>query len=214
MGAVLAIFSGPYAVLARWAVIGILVAAVGVWSYMNGVSRESDRRDAADLAAQKLEHEGHTRAVAYGVEQARKAQANQATADDYQQKWKEMRNAVKRSGTPFAVADGCTAPPGPVAAGSGLKDPAGPVRLRLTWEFVGLWDSVYTDGDGQPLFGDTVRVEKAAAGPGAASPYGPDDILDRHEVNAARWDNCRRQLRALIGTIDGLERDWNVRHAR
>lgn len=214
MGAALSIFSGPYAVLARWAVIAFLVAAFGGWSYTKGVDRESDRRDALELKQAKIEHDGHAKAVAYGVEQARKAQVNQAAADEYQQKWKEQRNAAKRSGTPLAVVDGCTAGAGSATAGSGLKDPVGPVRLRLTWEFVSLWDSAYTGSDGQPLFGDTARTEKTAAGPGAASPYTADDVLDRHEVNTARWDTCRRQLRALVETIDGLERDWNVRHAR
>ena len=207
----LTLFAGPMGLLYKWLVIGLLLAAFGAWSYTKGVSRESDRRDAAELAAVKQEHEDHARAMAYGVDQAKKAQAAQAAADDYQQRWKEARNAAKRTGTPLAVADCGAAAPVTAAAGSGLKDPAGPVRLRLTWEFVSLWDQAYTASDGQPLFGDTARAEKAAAGSGAASPYGPDELLDTHQVNAGRWDTCRRQLRALVDTIDGLERKWNER---
>jgi hypothetical protein len=152
--------------------------------------------------------------VAYGVEQARKVQANETAADVYQQKWKEARNGAKRTGTPLAVADCGAAAPGPVTAGSGLKGPDSGIHLRLTWELVGLWDSAYTAGDGQPLFGDTAGPEKAAAGPGSPSPYTLDDLVDLHGENAKRWDICRRDFRALIETIDGLERDWNVRHAR
>lgn len=36
MGAALAIFSGPYAILARWAVIGILAAAIGAFGWIKG----------------------------------------------------------------------------------------------------------------------------------------------------------------------------------
>ena len=36
MGAVLGIFAGPYAIFARWAVIGLLVAAVAVFAWFKG----------------------------------------------------------------------------------------------------------------------------------------------------------------------------------
>lgn len=215
----LAIFTGPYALLAKWGLIALLIVAFGGWSYTKGVSRESDRRDAIELEAVKKEQESHTRMVAYGVEQARAAQASSKAADDYRLKWKEARNASKREGTPLAVGDcnpvdaGATAVP-PAAGGSGPVGRRGAVTLRLTWEFVGLWDAVYTADDGKPLFGDTARAEKGSAGPGAPSPYGPDEILDTHEANAARFDACRRQLRALNATIDGLQDKWDKEHGR
>ena len=211
----LALFAGPYGLMAKWGVIALLLASFGAWSYTKGVDRESDRRDAIELKQVALEHEGHAMAVAFGVAQAKKAQANQAAAENYQQKWKEARDASKRSGTPLATCDADPAPAGEVASAPGLKVPAPApgVRLRLTWAFVRLWDSVYTDSAGQPIFSDSARAESGSAGPGAASPYSADDLLDRHGENAKRWDACRRQLRALNATIDRLERDWNVTHA-
>lgn len=208
----LAIFTGPMGMVYKWIAIGLMLAAFGGWSYMKGVSRESDRRDANELKQQKIEREAHARAVAFGSEQVKKARAAQAVADDYQQRWKEALNAARRNKTPLAVAD---CPAADSKPGSGLTGPApGPLRLRLTWEFVGLLDSAYTDSAGQSLYGDTARAEKAAAGPGSASPYTLDDLADLHGINAPRWDACRRQLRALVETIDGLERQWDERHAK
>ncbi len=213
----LAIFTGPYALLAKWGLIALLVVAFGGWSYTKGVSRESDRRDAIELQAVKKEQESHARMVAYGVGQARAAQLADKTAEDYRSKWKEARDAIKRKGTPLAVGDcnpvdaGAAAIPS-ATGGSGLVARRGAVNLRLTWEFVGLWDAVYTASDGKPVFGDTTGIEKGSAGPGAPSPYGPDEILDNHEANAARFDACRRQLRALNATIDGLQGKWDKEH--
>lgn len=211
-GMVTSLFDGPYALLAKWIVIALLLASFGAWSYTKGIHREADRRDALELKQAKIDAEDYAALTSYGVIKAREADANQAEADKYHQNWKEARDAAKRAGTPLAVADCSAAAPVAAAAGSGLKDPAPGLRLRLTWEFVGLWDSAYTASDGKPLFGDTARAEKAAAGPGAASPYGPDELLDRHEANVAKYDACRRQLGALVKTIDGLEQQWAEQH--
>lgn len=206
------VFAGPYGLLAKWAVIALLAAALFGKGYMAGIERESDRRDAIELKQVNIEHESYAKAAAYGVEQAKRARAADARADEYHQNWKEARDAARRAGTPLAVEDCGAAVSGPAPAGSGLANPAVPLRLRLTWELVGLWDSAYTASDGQPVFGDTAGTEKAAAGSGAASPYTVDDLLDLHGENAKRWDICRRQLTALIQTIDGLERKWNEQH--
>lgn len=210
----LTIFAGPMGMVYKWLVIVALIAAFGAWSYTKGISRESDRRDALELKQVQAEHDNHAKLAAYGALQARRAQLNQAAAEDYQQKWKEARNASKRSGTPLAVTDCPAASPKPDAAGNGLARPSAPIALRLTWEFVSLWDSAYTASDGQPLYGDTARTEKAAAGAGAASPYSLDDLTDNHGENVKRWDTCRRQLRALVDTISGLERKWGEQHLR
>lgn len=211
----LAIFEGPYALLAKWGIILLLVLSFGAWSYTEGVQRESDRRDAADLKLVKRDQLAMEKLREFGAGQAKSVQVWQAAAENYRQAWKEKRDAAKRSGTPLAVADCGPAPAGQISApaGGGLVVPRGAVALRLTWEFVGLYDSAWTASDGKPLFGDTARAEKGSAGPGAASPYGPDEILDNHEINSARFDACRRQLRALNATIDGLEVRWAKDHA-
>lgn len=205
----LALFAGPMGLVYKWLVFAALLAAFGLWSYTKGVNRESDRRDAAELAAVQQERESHARMVAYGVMKAKEAQAAEVKADQHHQNWKEARNEIRRNKIPLAVADCSAADPVPPAAGSGLANPGAGPRLRLTWDFVGLYDSVHTDSSGQPIFGDTARTEKGSSGPGAPSPYTADDIIDNHGENAARWNACRRQLRALITTINGLERQWN-----
>lgn len=210
----LAIFAGPMGMVYKWIVIVALATAAMGWAYTKGISRESDRRDSLELKQVKIEAQHYAALTAYGAEQARKAQAAEVKANEYHQNWKEARDASKRSGTPLAVADCPAADPKPNAAGSGLTNPAGPVRLRLTWELVGLWDSAYSNGDGESVFGDSARTEKAAAGAGAASPYTLDDLTDNHGENVKRWDACRRQLRKLVNTIDGLEQQWNAQHAR
>ena len=186
-------------------VLGIV--ALGMLSGIGYKVRESGK-DAVRLewktANEKADAEQKKR-LAAADKTAKQSAADLAAAQQkgrvYEAKWKAERSKVPDSrlascsGGPTASAPGGAAPALPPDSG---------VRLRLSYEFVRLYDHAWTGADGQPVF----RHPATAAGAGASAAPGPGEVLDIHQVNAQRCSEDRRALNALRAQIQRLEKGW------
>ena len=206
----LSVFTGPYAVLAKWAVIAALLAAFGGWCYTHGVSREADRRDAQELAAVNAGIERHLAAVKTGQAAVKTEQAAAARAKQHARTLQEQINATPNdqlAGCPNATPDDTK--PGPTTA-----SPAGPSGspggVLFSARFVRLWDAAWTGADGQPVFGDSAGAAAAPSSADSARP-GVDAkaVLSNQTGNAQSCSDDRRRLNRLIDLIEQLERDWD-----
>lgn len=153
-------------------------------------------------------------AVAVALAEAERGKLDlEARAGQAERRWREADRESKRKGTALATCEsgnperagplgadrGAAEASGPAAPGSGDPAPAAAPRVRLTWEFVHLYDTAWTGLDGKPL------PEAAAWDPGAelasASPYTPGDVIDVHGENSRACSRDRRELAALIARI-------------
>jgi hypothetical protein len=139
----------------------------------------------------------------------------QTTADVNYAKWQQEIRDARRNGTQLAVCQTRTPKPaGPIRAGTGDSSlpaaveapgadpvPAGPV---LTWGGVRLYDGAWTGEGGQPVFGPAAGPA-AAAGPGAASPYGIDELIAVHGENAKRCSADRLNYASLRARVAAAE---------
>lgn len=199
--------------------IGVGVLAAVIWGIHHAgyVSGEADKQAEWNAANARAQKQADTLRVAQQAllrEESRQRQAAEASALDYQTKWKEAKNEAKRSKRPLALTDCGSSKPAADATDVALDrgDRADPVRLSLTWEFVSLHDSAWTGASGQPLFGDRAGILAQAGGPDPSerSPYGLDELLDVHQGNAVRFDACRRDFNRLIDVVERLRAQWDV----
>ena len=145
--------------------------------------------------------------------EARKAVAAQQLAErqakDYEAKWRNARNSLRN--VPLAVSD-CSRTPTINAAGPVAIQPstppseapsgAGGLGLRLTYSFIGLWDSAWSGAGGEPLWPNP--GESAERPLAAGSPVTLEGVLENHATNASRCSENSRQLAALIALIRRL----------
>ena len=167
---------------------------------------EANRQAEAEATRLRLEREAEARkAVAAQQLVERKAR-------DYETKWRNARNTLRN--VPLAVSD-CSRTPTINAAGPVAIQPstppseapsgAGGLGLRLTYAFVGLWDSAWTGAGGEPLWPNP--GESAERPLAAGSPVTLEGVLENHATNASRCSENSRQLAALIALIRRLRVD-------
>lgn len=133
---------------------------------------------------------------------AKSLQSANARAVDAEEQLRREREANRN--VPAATVEGCGAPG--VDAGPGAR----PV-IHLNWGWVLDYDAAWTGAAGESLFGDRPKPAGAAAGAGAASPYGLDELAGVHADNAAKCSRIRRQLNELLDTLDALELQEDAR---
>ncbi len=161
--------------LLPWAGVAVLAAALG--GFFFGLDVQEDRHQAAVLVQERAMHESYVRKVGEYRAHAQHVakELNDATT-------KRQSDAVafraelaraKAGAVPLAVCN-------PVGTG-----------VRLTGDFVGLWDRAYEIGR-VPGTGDPARADASAARP---DPVEPADVLANHADNAEAWAECRSSLR-------------------
>ena len=200
-------------VYALLAVAGLaMISALAYRTYQAGADSvkiqwaEANRMAEAEATRIQLEREA----------EARKAVAAQQLAErkarDYETKWRNARNTLRN--VPLAVSD-CSRTPTINAAGPVAIQPstppseapsgAGGLGLRLTYSFIGLWDSAWSGAGGEPLWPNP--GESAERPLAAGSPVTLEGVLENHATNASRCSENSRQLAALIALIRRLRVD-------
>lgn len=171
------------------------------WETAAGVAKGSAQTqkkwDDANKAAQDEADRDRLAREAEARQHAKDLLAANARADDNDTKWRRDRAANRKPLATFECPPG-PAPEGrvqPVLADTGA-DSGGGVRLRLSDDFLRLYDRAWTGQEGQPIYGDPGGV---AAAPGPA--VGLDAVLDTHQANAAGCSKDRRQMNKLIDLI-------------
>lgn len=204
---------------------GALVAALaGLYYAVDSRGYQRAKAEWATANAQaSIEQLERERAVSVALAEAdTKRQAAQDKASDYNAKWQEARRELNRKGTALAV---CNAKPvarelGVVVAG-GKEEPAvadGPAGdpggsgISFTWDFVLLYDAAWTGQSGESLFPPAAGYSQATDA-GAASPYGPGEVLDVHFQNAEACSADRRELWTLMDRIEKATKAWDKANA-
>jgi hypothetical protein len=192
---------------------------------------DKDKERAAELERQK--HAALGRALL--AEENRRLAAEEA-ADRNDAKWKEARRDASRKHAALASCEASTGPAEPPRALAGAAGPVGPVEpagnggevggpapaaarapaggtgIRLHWRFVGLFDSVYTGLDGQPLSRAAVELAAGAPGAEAPSPYGLGELLEVHGDNARGLSKCRRDIASVRTKVEKAVAAWDAKH--
>jgi hypothetical protein len=177
---------------------------------------EANRKEAAKEAERKA---GEQKILAEEKEKRKDAEQQAAQAD---LNWKEAVDAARKADRKLAGVvcpspRGAAKPPVPSAPGKPGAPPTAPPLLvdggdvRFTWEFVGLYDSIWTDREGKPVFGNPQGILKGAgqADSAAFAPYGPQEVIEAHGKNAVRCSSIERLYNSLLDTIQRLEKDWD-----
>ncbi len=184
-----------------------LIAAVAGWGYVKGVNAELARHEATERKAAQVREESLHRALEHGAKAAREYAQYRTQAEEKQRDLAEqIRRAPKRALYHVACADRPAAPDRGLPArpdtqtAMHTQTPAAPAAddppdVRVTWEFVGLWDA--------PGGAGAVPADPggAAHAPGDLSPFGPRDLLANHTDNAAACELDRERQRRLIAFI-------------
>lgn len=203
----------------------LALAGVLIWTgshfYQSGRSSMkaewTQANAAAQLAADRLRADNEMAIRQLGATASDAATA----ARDYQQRWKDARDEGQRKNRPLAAVSCPRAHPAAGSAQANVDpgqrfegDRVAAVDVQLTWEFVGLHDSAWTGGSGQPLFGDPAGILAAAGGPDPAASSGLDltALIETHRTNAQHFDACRRDFKRLIGAVDDLRDRWDRAH--
>jgi hypothetical protein len=203
-GALLAVLAGLYWGIERH---GYARGAAAVQLKWEAANREA--------AAEQREREKAVSKALTDADTVR--QAAQDRASDYNVKWQEVKRELQRKNTRLAVQRdqaGVSATGKPEApAVDAAPDVGAGVGIRVTWGFVQLYDSAWTGTGGEPVF-PIAAGYSPTAGPGAASPYGPADIVEVHGENAQRCSADREELRALMARIRMAEEAWDSRRGQ
>lgn len=206
--------------------VGALVGALSglYWmverhGYQRGMAVKQGEWDRASAKArdEQLERE---KAVSVALAEAdTKRQAAQDKASNYYARWQEAKRESQRSGAALAVCGEARAMAGMdgslVAGGGEAPAPAGAAAdaagggIRFTHEFVRLYDGAWASEAGESVF-DPDAWYSQPAGAGAASPYGPEDVLEVHGENARRCSEDRQEFRALMQRIRDAEQAWEA----
>lgn len=128
-------------------------------------------KEKADHLADAIKEQDRLKGIAQDIGQAlgKEAQARAGERVTWERRLKDAKNRL-------------------VNCGNGLSPPADSVRL--TGEYVSLWNSALYRGAKPPT--DSPRVDDAAGSAGAA----PADSLENLSENAERWAKCRATLSA------------------
>lgn len=170
----------PYRILA---LVLLLLAGIG-FGYVQGLSREGDRRDAQTLQQQRDAENAFQSALDNGKRHARKAAEWRSAARIYYRKWKE-RLAHEDDQQLIVNTQRIDTAPGRVSATYSVS------RLSATW--VGLYNAAWL-----PEFadqGDTGGAAYALVEAGSATPR---EVLDNVQVNAELCGEDRKRLDELI----------------
>lgn len=195
-----------YGILAL-AVMGAL-GGIAHGIYKAGVNAEKAQQAVRDKRAAEQERKARLAREADASDATKELLASQDRARDADARWRAARAAAGRK--PVAVGS-CSGSPGIPdrpdvgASGSvlsqlGAEDPP----IRFTPIGLGLWDSAWTGGQGQPIFGDPGDIASGAAKTAAPLPS-LDAALDNHAENAQRCSENARQLSSLIGLVRKLQ---------
>jgi hypothetical protein len=166
----------PYRILA----LMLLLLAGIAFGYVQGISRESDRRDSQDAQKERADHKAFMDALANGKTHAANALEWQRKSRIYYLNWKESLN--NETDTNLAY---CKPSQGGVHA----------ALLSGTW--VGLYNAAWLpelDAQGHPG-GAAAEVTEA----GTATPR---EVLDNVAINAASCGEDRKRLDELIDHLN------------
>ena len=162
----------PYRILA---LVLLLLAGIA-FGYVQGISRESDRRDAQDVQQERADRAAFMGVLANGKRHADNAIEWQRKSRIYYINWQERLNHEKDANLAH-----CEPAQGGVSA----------ALLSGTW--VGLYNAAWLPDLDVP--GDTGRVAAEVAEAGTATPR---EVLDNIKVNAASCGEDRKRLDELI----------------
>lgn len=171
----------PYRILA---LVLLLLAGIA-FGYVQGLSRESDRRDAQDLQQERADHKAFMAALANGKQHADNFIAWQSKARIYYRNWQERLN--HENDTNLAE---CKAQPG-----TATQDGIPTVLFSPVW--VGMYNAAWLPGfDAQ---GDTGGAAAEVVAAGAATPR---EALDNIRINAELCGADRKRLDELIDHLN------------
>ena len=207
-----------------------IMAVVGVagiygayrWAYNRGATSVQEKWDEANRieAAKEAERKAGEEKI-LAEEKTKRALAEKQAAQA-ELNWKEAVDAARKAdrklargtcpppavGVPAKPAPGAPPSPQPKVTPNLMVDGG---DVRFTWEFVGLYDSAWTNREGKPVHGTPEGVLKSAGQTDATAlaPYGPQEVIEVHGKNAVRCSSIERLYNSLIDTIQKLEMDWD-----
>lgn len=174
----------PYRILALAA---MLLTSIG-FGYVQGISRESDRRDAIDLTKERAAETAFQKALENGKRHAVNVIVWQKKSEIYYRNWQEKLKNEK---------DGQLAECIDRATGTPIVDGAD-VRLGIAW--IRLYNAAWL-----PEF-DQARDTGGAAGEVVGSgTVTPRDALDNISINARSCAKDRKRLDELIDHLNEME---------
>lgn len=181
----------PYRILAY---VLLLLAGVG-FGYVQGLSRESDRRDAQERVKEREDGKAFQRALANGKQHAANVIAWRGKARIYYRNWQERLDHEKDTN----LAQ-CEAQPGQ-SAQAGVHAVLGPA-------WVGLYNAAWLpelDQQGDP--GGAAYQIVASGGPSTGLRTGatPREALDNVRINAELCGEDRKRLDELIDHLNEAE---------
>lgn len=170
----------PYRILAM---VFLLLGGIA-FGYTNGLSRESDRRDAQDAAKERQAAQAFQRAVENGRKHAKNVIEWRKKAQTYYQQWQEELNNV---------------PDNQLAECS--EQPANAHVVLLTGSWVRLYDAAWLPGIDQSS--DTGGASYALVEAGAVTPR---EVLANVQVNAGLCADDRKRLDELIDHLTEISK--------
>ncbi len=171
----------PYRILA---LLLLVLACIG-FGYVQGISRESDRRDAQTLTKERADNKVFMAALFSGKRHAANSIAWQNKSRIYYRNWQERLNHEK---------DSQLAQCAPTEAQAGIPG----VLLTATW--LGLYNAAWLpELDGQ---GDTGGAAYQVFEAGAVTPR---EALDNVRINAELCGEDRKRLDELIDHLSEVE---------
>lgn len=174
----------PVRLLPLWARVGVLAALVALvygLGRVHGADAELERHEAAERRAEAIREDALHQALARGREAVRQyVGARERIEENRHVIVQQIQRAPAESLFRVECAD------------STARSAPAPPDVRLTWEFVRLWDSAGR-ADGMPA-----DPGGAAGAPGEVSPLGPRDLLANHAENTAACEIDRERYRRLI----------------
>lgn len=165
----------------------LVIAGLCAWSYSEGVSRESDRRDAEVLKEREQADKDYEAAAEAARIHAVAVIDWKRKAENYYRQWQERLNHVNDSELSECVTETQDEKPG-VVPGCMLSD-----------DWVGLYNEAWFP-DGTP--GAAAGTDAAAGGPGSATPR---EALLNIRTNAGLCAEDRKRQRGLINLLQELE---------
>jgi len=167
-------------------ILAVVILCGSVWGhgYTKGLSRESDRRDAIELKAEKKAQKDFLDALATGREYAKQVIEWRRKAGNYYRKWQE-----KLDDTQDPQLSECIPAP--------YSPPAVAHVCMLSADWVGLYnDALFPNG----LPGHTGGAVDLSVGTGPATPR---EALGNHKTNAESCAEDRERQRKLIDLLRG-----------
>lgn len=161
------------------ALVGLVAALFG-FGYVRGAQAELQRFEAAERKAAQVREDALNAALKRGREAARQYLAYRLRAEE---KKYALSQAIRTAPTETLYRTDCS-------DDSPQSDP-----VRVTWDFVRLWDGAAGEARVSADPGGTART------PSDLSPLGPRDLLANHAENTASCEIDRERYRQLIAYI-------------